>query len=296
MAVVRGQAGAGLAPLGVGVTGLLGPREVRALLAAHGLAPRKRAGQNFVVDPNTVRKVVRDAGVAAGDLVVEIGPGVGSLTLALREVGARVIAIEIDAGLVRVLADVVGDDDAVQIVHADALRVDLAALVGAGGGPPARVVANLPYHVATPLLLALLDAGVFSAIHVMVQKEVGRRWAARVGDPLYAAISVKLAALASVRVVAAVPRSAFWPEPNVDSVTVAVQPRPWTLPVAREALFAAVEAGFAQRRKRLRNALATASRPPAAVEEALTAAGLPTGARAEELDLERWAALAAHLP
>lgn len=277
------------------MTGLLGPREVRALLDAHGLAPRKRAGQNFVVDPNTVRKTVRDAGVGAGDLVVEIGPGVGSLTLALRAVGARVVAVEVDAGLVRVLGDVVGDDDDVRIVHADALRVDLAELVRDAGGPPARVVANLPYSVATPLLLAVLDAGVFTAVHVMVQKEVGQRWAAAVGDPLYAAVSVKVAALADVRVVATVPRSAFWPVPNVDSVTVAAVPRPWMLPVARDTLFPLVEAGFSQRRKRLRNALAGPARPPAAVEAALAAAGLPTGARAEELDLAAWAALAAAL-
>ena len=277
------------------MTGLLGPREVRALLDAHGLAPRKRAGQNFVVDPNTVRKTVRDAGVGAGDLVVEIGPGVGSLTLALRAVGARVVAVEVDAGLVRVLGDVVGDDDDVRIVHADALRVDLAELVRDAGGPPARLVANLPYSVATPLLLAVLDAGVFTAVHVMVQKEVGQRWAAAVGDPLYAAVSVKVAALADVRVVATVPRSAFWPVPNVDSVTVAAVPRPWMLPVARDTLFPLVEAGFSQRRKRLRNALAGPARPPAAVEAALAAAGLPTGARAEELDLAAWAALAAAL-
>lgn len=274
------------------MTGLLGPREVRRLLDAHGIAPRRSAGQHFVVDPNTVRKVVRDAGVGPGDLVCEVGPGVGSLTLALRDAGARVVAVEIDSGLVRVLREVVGGDPAVRVVHTDALAVDYARLLD---GERASFVANLPYNIATPLVIRALEAGVFDRLLVMVQREVGRRWAARPGSRDYGGVSVKLAALADVRVVAEVSRSAFHPPPHVDSVTVRLDPRPWTSPVPRPRFFALVDAGFAQRRKRLRNAISAEDRPPATVEEALVACGLDAGARAEELDLSAWAALAARL-
>jgi 16S rRNA (adenine1518-N6/adenine1519-N6)-dimethyltransferase len=276
---------------------LLRPRDVRALLDAHGLAPSKALGQNFVVDANTVRKVVRDAGVTPGELVCEIGPGLGSLTLALREAGARVVAVEVDAGLARALQEVVGDDDGVRVVHADALAVDLGSLLG---DEQVALVANLPYNVATPLVLRCLASGRFSRLLVMVQREVGRRWAARVGDPLYAAVSVKVAALADARVVAAVKRGAFFPVPNVESVTVRMDTMPWTSTVPRERLFALVEAGFGQRRKRLRNALPAGSAgsallptlSPPQVEAALAAAGLDPGARAEELDLAAWVGLA----
>lgn len=270
---------------------LLTPRDIRRLLDEHGLAPRKARGQNFVVDANTVRKVVRDAGVAPGDLVCEIGPGLGSLTLALRAVGARVVALEIDPGLVRALGVVVGDDPHVRVVHGDAMTADLAALVG---GEPAVLVANLPYNIATPLIMRALLSDAFSRLLVMVQREVGERWAATVGQPQYGAVSVKVAALADVGVVGRVSRGAFYPVPNVDSVTVRLVPHPWAHPVGRATLFGLVEAGFSQRRKRLRNALSS-DHPPAAVEEALTRAGLDVGARAEELDLPAWLRLGAGL-
>jgi 16S rRNA (adenine1518-N6/adenine1519-N6)-dimethyltransferase len=278
---------------------LLRPADVRRLLDAHGLAPTKRFGQNFVVDANTVRKVARDAGVGPGDLVCEIGPGLGSLTLALREAGARVVAIEVDAGMVRALGEVVGDDPEVRVVHADALTVDLGEVLA---GQQAALVANLPYNVATPIVLRCLRSRRFSRLLVMVQREVGRRWVARVGDPLYAAVSVKVAALAEARIAATVKRGAFLPVPNVESVTVRLDPVPWLHPVGEAELFALVEGGFAQRRKRLRNALAaggaTDGSPVATaaeVETALAAAGLDPGARAEELDLDGWVRLAVAL-
>lgn len=271
---------------------LLTPTDVRRLLREHGLAPRRSAGQNFVVDANTVRRVVAEAGVGPGEEVCEVGPGLGSLTLGLRAAGARVVAVEIDAGLVRALREVVGEDEGVRIVHGDALTVDLSALVGGG---PAAFVANLPYHVATPLVFSALECGAFDRGLVMVQREVGRRWAAGVGDELYGAVSVKMAALAEVRVTARISRTAFYPVPNVDSVTVAFAPRPWTADVERPALFSLVEAGFAQRRKRLRNALATGHRSAASVEAALADAGHDPGARAEELSLPGWIELARRL-
>ncbi len=267
---------------------MLTPGEVRALLSAHALAPHKSFGQNFVVDPNTVRKVVRDAGVAAGDLVVEVGPGLGSLTLALREAGARVTAIEIDAGMVRALHQVLAGDDAVTVVHADALAVDYRELLG---GEPALLVANLPYNVATPIVMTALRAPVFVRLLVMVQREVGERWIARVGDSLYGAVSVKIAAVAQAAIAGRVSRHAFYPVPNVDSVTVLIEPRPSPLADDVDRLFSLVDAGFSQRRKRLRNALASVGHQPAAVEAALERIGRPATTRGEELDLESWVAL-----
>jgi 16S rRNA (adenine1518-N6/adenine1519-N6)-dimethyltransferase len=258
--------------------------DVRDLLRRHGLAPNRRLGQNFVVDHNTLRKMVRDAGVRPGDRVCEIGPGLGSLTLALREAGAQVTAIEVDGGLVRALKDVVGDDPQVRIVHADVRAVDLAALVPR----PALVVANLPYSVATSVTLDLLATERFERLHLMVQREVGLRWCARVGDPLFGAVSLKVEAYADAHVVAAISRRAFHPVPRVDSVTVGLTPRPWPeAEIARPAVLALVEQGFSQRRKRLRNALAPRV-PAAAVDAALTAIGRSPDARAEQLDLRTW--------
>ena len=271
---------------------MLTPGEVRALLASHGLAPHKFYGQNFVVDPNTVRKIVRDAGVGRGDLVVEVGPGLGSLTLALREAGARVVAVEIDAGLVRALSEVVGDDAEVTVVHADALELDYEA---ATGGSPAAFVSNLPYNVATPILMTALRSGVFATYLVMVQREVGERWTADVGDALYGAVSVKIAAVASATITARVSRRVFYPAPNVDSVTVTLRRHEEPLVHDSSRLFALVDAGFAQRRKRLRNTLATAGHEPTAVEAALERIGRDAGARAEELDVAAWIRLDAAL-
>lgn len=272
---------------------MLTPGEVRALLQRHGLAPHRSFGQNFVVDPNTVRKVVRDAGVQRGDLVVEVGPGLGSLTLALVEAGAEVIAVEVDAGLVRALADVLPSDAGVTVVHADALDTDYASLVG---GRSAVFVSNLPYNVATPVLLTALRTGVFERYLVMVQREVGDRWTAQVGDPQYGAVSVKVATLAQASVAARVSRNAFYPVPKVDSVTVRLARRDEPLTSDVDHMFAVVDAGFSQRRKRLRNALAGAGHDHATVEAALQRLGLPPGSRAEELDVQAWVGLAAALP
>lgn len=269
---------------------LLGGGDVRRLLDAHGLHPTKRRGQNFVVDPNTVRRIVRDAGVHAGDVVVEVGPGLGSLTLALLEAGARVHAIELDHGLARALADVTGTPrDDLTITVADALDVDYAALTA---GQPAVMVANLPYNVATPILLTALRQAALSGYHLMVQREVGERWVARPGDPAHGAVSVKIALLATARIAGTVSRQAFWPVPNVDSVTVDLRPHADVdLPVV-ERTIRVIDAGFAQRRKLLRNALAGDDRRPADVDDLLTAAGLPLTARAEELAVDDWVRLA----
>ena len=268
----------------------LTPRDVRRLLDTHGLAPRRSSGQNFVVDPNTVRKIVRDAGVGPDDLVLEIGPGLGSLTIPLAAVARRVVAVEIDAGLVRALGEVLDGVGNVEVVHADAMQIDLGALVDGG---PARLVANLPYNVATPLVMQVLAAaGAFTELFVMVQREVGERWTARVGDPLYSAVTVKVGLVADAAVVADVPRSVFHPVPNVDSVTVRITPHPSAdedglLPTVLDV----VDAAFAQRRKTLRNTLSRVADRDA-VDRALARAGIDAGARPETLDTEAFRRLA----
>jgi 16S rRNA (adenine1518-N6/adenine1519-N6)-dimethyltransferase len=271
----------------------LTPTQVRRLLARHGLAPRKSAGQNFVVDPNTVRRIVAASGVGPADTVLEVGPGLGSLTIPLAEAARRVVAVEIDAGLVRVLEELFAGDDRVTVVHGDALRSDLAALVDGG---PAKLVANLPYNVATPIVMTALAAGpAFPEQYVMVQREVGERWSARVGDPLYGAVSVRLALSAVARVELTVPRAVFHPVPNVDSVMVRIRRRDDAPPPeVRDRVAAVVDAAFAQRRKTLRNTLrALASRER--LEDAFVAAGVEGGARAESLTVDDFVRLAAAL-
>ncbi|MFN2557993.1 MAG: 16S rRNA (adenine(1518)-N(6)/adenine(1519)-N(6))-dimethyltransferase RsmA [Nitriliruptorales bacterium] len=272
--------------------GLLTPSAVRRLLVRHNLALRRSAGQNLLVDPNTVRKLVRDSGVGPDDVVLEIGPGLGSLTLALAAHVRRVVAVEIDAGLVRALQEVLGDRSNVSIVHGDALRVHFERLLA---GEPARLVANLPYSVATPTVFRALECEAISDLFVMVQREVGERWAARPGDSLYGAPSVKLQLLADVEVVAEVPRSVFYPIPNVDSVTVRmVRRNDAPQPVERRAIVEVVDLAFAQRRKKLRNSMRPYAHPDR-LEGAFAAAGIDPHRRPEELDVTAFRRLAAVL-
>ena len=263
------------------------PSVAARLLDQHGLAPRRTAGQNFVVDPNTVDRIVTAADLDARDTVLEVGPGLGSLTVALARAARRVVAVEVDAGLARVVRDLVAPLGNVEVVHDDALRADLDALVGG----PARVVANLPYNVATPLLFAVLDAAQLTDAYVMVQREVGQRWAARPGDARYAGVSVRVALAATVRLDLTVPRTVFLPVPNVDSVMVRVTRRKGALPRGqRHRVGQVVEAAFAQRRKTLRNNLRAAYGDAGLA--ALAEAGIDPSARAETLDVDAFVALA----
>jgi 16S rRNA (adenine1518-N6/adenine1519-N6)-dimethyltransferase len=264
---------------------------VRELLAAHGLRPSRSLGQNYLVDPNTARKIVRLAGVEPGETVLEIGPGLGSLTLALRQGGASVVAVEADERLLPALADALGDDPGVRVVAGDALRLDLAALA-----PEARkLAANLPYNLAATIVLEVLTRHPgFERLTVMVQREVGERLAAAPGAPAYGATSVKVAALAEARLLAPVGRRVFLPEPHVDSVVVGLRRRrhPATEGVAWETLNRVIEAAFSQRRKTLRNSLRTLGLDQAGVEALGRAAGIDLGLRAERLDVAAFAALA----
>lgn len=263
--------------------------DVRRLLSEHGLAPSRARGQNFVVDPNTVRRVARLAGVGPGDHVVEIGAGLGSLTLALAETGAAVTAIEIDSRLVPVLRTVV-EPVGVTVVEGDALRLDWAALLSSAQGWV--LVANLPYNVATPLIADLLDGvPAIDRMLVMVQREVGERLAAGAGEDAYGGVSVKVAYWATAKVVGRVPPTVFHPVPKVESALVRIDRR--TEPavgadVDRDWLFKLVGTGFGQRRKMLRRSLADLVAP-----EAFTAAGIRPEARAEELSVLDWGRLAA---
>jgi 16S rRNA (adenine1518-N6/adenine1519-N6)-dimethyltransferase len=267
---------------------------VRSLLSAHGLRPSRTLGQHYLVDPNTARKVVRLARVTAGETVLEVGPGLGSLTLALREAGARVVAVEADARLLPALAEVLGEDPDVRVVVADAVRADLAGIA-----PDARrLVANLPYNIAATLVLRVLtDYPQYQDLTVMVQREVGERLAAAPGTSAYGATSAKVAALAEARVLAPVSRRVFLPQPHVDSVLVGLSRRrhPAVAGVSWTALDRVIDAAFSQRRKTLRNALRTLGLGPAEVEALGRAAGVDLGLRAERLDVPAFAALAQRL-
>jgi 16S rRNA (adenine1518-N6/adenine1519-N6)-dimethyltransferase len=264
----------------------LSPRQVRDLLESHGLRPSRALGQNFVADPNTVRRIARLAGVGPGDHVVEIGPGLGSLTLALAETGAAVTAVEVDRHLVPILREVV-EPAGVTVVQGDAMRLDWPGVLA--GADTWSLVANLPYNIATPLVLDLLaDVPAITRMLVMVQHEVGERLAAGPGSRAYGIPSVKAAYDATAEVVGRVPPTVFVPQPRVDSALVSIVRRP-SPPVEadRAVLFRLVEAGFGQRRKMLRRSLAGVVPP-----EAFEAAGVEPTARAEQLGLEEWAALA----
>ena len=279
-------------------TALLGPSDVRELASALGVRPSKQRGQNFVIDANTVRRIVRAAEVGEGDTVLEVGPGLGSLTLALLSVADRVVAVEIDDTLAAALPATVAARlperaDRFALVHADALTV--AALPGP---PPDALVANLPYNVAVPVLLHLLAT--FPTLArglVMVQSEVADRLTAPPGSKVYGVPSVKAAWYAEARRAGAIGRTVFWPAPRVDSGLVALtrrEPPPTT--ASRGEVFAVVDAAFAQRRKTLRAALAGWAGSPAGAEAACLAAGVPPTARGESLTVADYARLAEHRP
>jgi 16S rRNA (adenine1518-N6/adenine1519-N6)-dimethyltransferase len=262
------------------------PTEIRALLAEHRLRPSKALGQHFLADNNMAAHVVRLAGVQPGDHVVEVGPGLGSLTLALCDAGAHVRAVELDGRLATVLAEVVRGKP-VDVVIADAGAVDWSELLG--DHSHWVMVSNLPYNVATPVVVrALEEAPPIDRFLVMVQREVGERLAATPGSKAYGAVSVKVAYYARAEVVGAVPPEVFVPRPNVDSALVSLTRRRPPVEVADpDRLFSLVRAGFATRRKTLRRALASE-----VDDAAFAAAGIDPAARAETLSLEQWAALA----
>ena len=265
---------------------MLSRADVQRLLADHGLAARRDLGQNFVADPNTVRRIARLAGVGPDDHVLEIGPGLGSLTLALAETGATVRAVEVDHGVVPVLRDVVRDCPNVTVIEGDAMKLDWREVLA--GHDRWVLVANLPYNVATPLLLDLLDD--VPAIHrmlVMVQKEVAERFCAVPRTPAYGAVTVKIAYWGTARIAGLVPASVFVPRPNVESALAEITRRDTPATTADPAhLFHLVRTAFGQRRKMLRRSLHGVVEP-----EVFEAAGIDSQRRPEELDVVEWGRL-----
>lgn len=273
---------------------LLGPNEIRALAAKLDVQPTKKLGQNFVHDHGTVRRIVTTAQVSAGEHILEVGPGLGSLTLAILEADARVTAIEIDGRLAEQLPHTAAEfaatvADRLTVIHEDALKVQDVP------GDPIALVANLPYNVSVPVLIHLLaqlpslKRGV-----VMVQNEVGERLAAMPGSKVYGSPSVKAAWYGKWKTSGLVGRKVFWPVPNVDSVLVSFEAHD-ELPgdtAMRDRLFAIVDAAFGQRRKMLRQALSGIYGSAAAASEALEAAGIDPTARGEALRIEDYIRLA----
>ncbi|WP_447039252.1 16S rRNA (adenine(1518)-N(6)/adenine(1519)-N(6))-dimethyltransferase RsmA [Streptomyces sp. DSM 118878] len=278
---------------------LLGPADIRELAAALGVRPTKQRGQNFVIDANTVRRIVRTAEVGPEDVVVEVGPGLGSLTLALLETASHVTAVEIDDVLAGALPATMRarlphkyEAGSFDLVHSDAMLVRELP-----GPPPTALVANLPYNVAVPVLLHMLDT--FPTIErtlVMVQAEVADRLAAGPGSRVYGVPSVKANWYARVKRAGSIGRNVFWPAPNVDSGLVSLVRRaePVQTTASRREVFAVVDAAFAQRRKTLRAALSGWAGSAAAAEAALVAAGVSPQARGEALTVEEFARIAEH--
>ncbi|GII29897.1 16S rRNA (adenine(1518)-N(6)/adenine(1519)-N(6))-dimethyltransferase RsmA [Planotetraspora mira] len=278
---------------------LLGPVEVRTLAKKLNIRPTKKLGQNFVIDGGTVRRIVRTAELSPDDVAIEVGPGLGSLTLALLPEVARVVAVEIDPVLAAQLPLTVAEHapelaDRLTVLHADALRVRPADL----GIEPTALVANLPYNVSVPVLLHLLEA--LPSLRrglVMVQSEVADRLAASPGSKIYGIPSLKAAWYADVRRAGPVGRNVFWPAPNVDSGLVSLVRRdPPETSAPRTEVFAAIDAAFAQRRKTLRAALASWAGTAAAAEGALVKAGIDPSKRGEQLGIEDFARIAEHRP
>lgn len=274
---------------------LLGPAQVRELATRLGLRPTKSWGQNFVVDANTVRRIVRLADVQPGEAVVEVGPGLGSLTLALLDAGARVSAVEVDPALAAALPDTVAArlperTAYLTVVAADALQVSVLP-----DPQPQALVANLPYNVSVPVVLSFLERfPSLQRVLVMVQLEVAERLAAAPGSKAYGVPSVKAAWYAAARLAGTVPRNVFWPVPNVDSGLVELRRHePPDTTATRAEVFAVIDAAFAQRRKTLRAALAGWAGGAAAAEAALRAAGVDPQARGEALPVSAFAAIAA---
>lgn len=276
---------------------LLDPRTIRQLAEQLGLRPTKQRGQNFVHDANTVRRIVAAAGIGPDDVVLEIGPGLGSLTLGLLDAAGSVIAIEIEASLAQqlpltVVQRAADRSDALRVIEADALKVDVLA-----DPQPTAVVANLPYNVSVPVLLHLLTR--FPTIRhglVMVQSEVADRLVADPGSKVYGVPSAKLAWFASSSRIGSVPPTVFWPVPNVDSGLVAVtRHEPPSTTASRAQVFSVIDAAFAQRRKMLRSALAGLFGSSELAEQALGRAGVAATARGEVLAIEDFVRIAEQL-
>jgi 16S rRNA (adenine1518-N6/adenine1519-N6)-dimethyltransferase len=275
--------------------GLLGAGQIRDLAGRLGVRPTKKWGQNFVIDANTVRRIVRLAELEPRDVVVEIGPGLGSLTLALLPRVARVVAVEVDANLAAALPGTVAALAPAYSSNLDVVLADAMTVRSLPDPQPTALVANLPYNISVPVVLSFLEA--FPSLRralVMVQLEVAERLAAPPGSKTYGIPSLKAAWYAEVKLTGTVSRTVFWPAPNVDSGLVTLTRRePPQTPASRTEVFACIDAAFAQRRKTLRAALAGWAGSAPNAETTLRAAGVDPRTRGEQLDIHSFAAIAA---
>lgn len=271
-------------------SGPTGRRALQDLADRHGIRPIRSLGQHFLIDANLARAIAREAGAGPGERFLEVGAGLGSLTLALAEAGAEVLALEVDRRLVPALQEATAGHPGVRVAREDATRADWGALLGPG---PWRMASNLPYNVGARVVLDLLEeAPAVDPFVVMVQREVGERLAAGPGDPAFGAVSLRVAYRAGVRMVRRVGPSVFWPEPAVESVVLRLDRRPPPVDVPAERLFPLIEEGFRQRRKTMTGALVRLGIDRAEAVAALERAGLDPRVRAESLGLEDFARLA----
>ncbi|MGH2680599.1 MAG: 16S rRNA (adenine(1518)-N(6)/adenine(1519)-N(6))-dimethyltransferase RsmA [Actinomycetota bacterium] len=273
----------------------LGAGALRALADRHGIRPKRSLGQHFLIDPNLARAIAADAGVGPGDRVVEIGAGLGSLTRALAETGAEVLAVEVDPALIPALEESVSGHERIRVLHADAADPEWQDMLGESDWV---LAANLPYNVATHVVLnTLRDVPRIRRLVVMVQREVGERLVAGPGEPAYGIPSLRVAYRATAEQVRRVPPPVFWPRPKVDSVVVRLVRRDEpSVEVAEDRLWTVVDAGFAERRKTMRNALRRLGVDGGDADDLLRAAGVHPSARAETLSLEAFARVAGSLP
>lgn len=269
-------------------------QDIRALMAVYNIAPRKKYGQNFLIDEGVLDDIVEGAGVTSEDTVLEIGPGVGALTAKLAEAAGKVIAVEIDDGLIPLLRGTLADHDNIEVIHGDILKTDIRSLLGEAGS--CKVIANLPYYITTPVILRLLEyPDVINHITVMIQKEVAERIQAGPGGKEYGALSLAVQYRATARVIREVPPSCFYPQPGVDSVVIDLEmlPSPAVSVRDEKMLFDIIRDTFNMRRKTLPNAL-KGKRPEFTrerIEEALSDIGKPATVRGETFTLEEFARL-----
>ena len=268
----------------------LTPSALRDLAARHGIRPRRSLGQHFLIEPALARRIAALADVGPGSRAVEVGAGLGSLTVALAATGADVLAVEIDPVLLPALEEAVAGASNVRVVRTDAMAADWPSLLDGPG--PWAMVANLPYNVATPVVVRALEQEPrITRFLVMVQREVGERLAAAPGSPAFGGVSLRVAYFARARVIRRVARSVFWPQPNVDSVLVSLERRLPPVATDRDRLFGLIRVAFGERRKTMRNALVRFGLTPAAAAEVLASCGLDPSARPETLGLEAFACL-----
>ena len=276
--------------------GPLSPAAIRRLAARHGIRPRRSLGQHFLIEPSLARRIVELAGVRPGSRVLEVGAGLGSLTMALAEAGADVVALEVDPKLVPALSEAVAPfGNRVRVVVADAMDADWAAILGPEGAEWA-MVANLPYNVATPVVVRALESEPrIRRLLVMVQREVGERLAARPGDGQFGGVSLRVAYWAEAKVVRRVPASVFWPRPQVESVLVSLVRHAPPVAADRERLFTVIRVSFAERRKTMRSAMIRLGVDRAVAAGVLEACGIAPNARPEELGLAEFGCLTERL-